>query len=213
MRLVKTFLKTISSSRLALTLVLLVIVFSLAGAILPQQGGMDDADITAWQKAHPVITSVFKPIGAFNVFRSWPFLVIIFLLAINTLTCTIFQFKAEGRFYGRSNISPITKLGFLLLHLSIIAILICGFYTAAAGLDGRIVLTEGQSFIEEHDNYQRLAEGPLRPKWHQGFLVKLKKVRTKFEKQHLVDVSSEIEIYSGEKKSANKTIRVNYPLK
>ena len=211
MRLLKTFLKLISSSKLALVLVLLVIIFSLAGAILPQQGGMADADITAWQKFHPVVTSIFKPAGAFNVFRSWPFLIIIFLLVINTLTCTIFQFKAEGRFYGQNDISPITKFGFLLLHLSIIAILFCGFYTAAAGLDGRIVLTEGQSFTEEHDSYQRLSEGPLRPKRHQGFLAKLKKVRTKYEKQYLVDIAVEIEIYSGRKEISSETIRVNQP--
>ncbi len=204
-------LNTLSSPRLALVLVLLVIVFSLAGAILPQHGGMDSADIAAWQKAHPVITSTFKPIGAFNVFRSWPFLVIILLLAINTLTCTIFQFKAEGRFYGHSNISPIAKLGFLLLHLSIIAILICGFYTAATGLDGRVILTEGQSFTEEHDSYQRLVEGPLRGEQHRGFTAKLKKVQTQYQKQHLLDITSEIEIYSGRNKITDGIIKVNYP--
>ena len=97
------------------------------------------------------------------------------------------------------------------MHFSIVSILVCGFYTAGFGLDGKIVLTEGQSFVEEHGNYQRLSEGPLRTKRHQGFAVKLTKVQTQYEKQHLIDMSSDIEIYTSGNKVTDGVIKINYP--
>ena len=212
MAVTKKFFNLISSSRLALVLVALVVVFSLAGAILPQQGTMEAQEIAIWQEGHPVTTYLLEPVGAFGVFNSWPFLITLFLLAINTLTCTVCQFRPQGKFYGSSNISPMVKLGFVLLHLSIVGLLAGGFYSAATKLNGRVVLIEGQSFTEKHDSYLWLAEGPLRSERHQGFATKLKQVQIRYEKQRYpVDIISEIEISSDKQKITDGIIRVNHP--
>jgi hypothetical protein len=202
---------TLSSSKLALVLVLLVILFALAGAVLPQAGTIEPDDITAWQQIHPVITAILKPVGLFNVFHSWPFLVSILLLGINTLTCTVPRFLRDGGSLGPGRLR---KAGFLLLHLSIILLLVGGFISAAASLDGYIVLTEGQALKEQHDNYLRIVEGPLRRDRHEGFIIRLKDVQTEYQRKwYPTDITSNLEILYGQRKVADATVKVNKPFK
>lgn len=175
-------LKFISSSKLALVLVALVILFSLAGAILPQEGMFEERDIAAWQKNNPIATTLLRPLGLFHVFHSIPFLVIIFLLALNTLTCTILRLIDQGGFAALKSKGSMHTWGFLLLHLSLIGLFAGGAVSVAFSLDGYIVLTEGQTFKELRPHYIRLATGPLRPAGHKGFEATLKEVKTVFHK-------------------------------
>ena len=89
-------LKYLSSARLALLLVLVIILFSVAGAVLPQEGRLEATNITQWQQRHPMTTRLLDPLGLFHVFHSWPFMVTIMLLAVNTLTCTVLRFISQG---------------------------------------------------------------------------------------------------------------------
>jgi hypothetical protein len=206
------FFNALSSSKLALVLVLLIILFSIAGAVLPQEGMLSSSDILLWQNQKPAITSIFKPIGLFNVFHSRPFLGTILLLGINTLTCTILRFVREGGFSSLKGPKAIQRVGFIVLHLSIVILLAGGFLSAAASLDGNILLTEGQTFVEKHDGYLRVVEGPYRDKSHKGFTAILDKVKTTYEeKKYLVDVQSDFKILSNGKKVAEGIARTNYP--
>ena len=182
MTLTKIVINVISSSKVALVLVLLLILLSIAGAVLPQEGLFEPAEVAGWQAQHPFVTSVFRPIGLFRAFHSVPFLIIICLLAINTLTCTIRYFYREGGISALKGSVGVRLTGFIFLHLSLILLFSGGFWSAGATLDGYIVLTEGQTFKEEHSNYLRLVEGPLRTGHHRGFLARLKKVRVEFHK-------------------------------
>ncbi|MHC4694652.1 MAG: cytochrome c biogenesis protein ResB, partial [Planctomycetota bacterium] len=104
------------------------------------------------------------------------------------------------------------KAGFFLLHISLIMLFAGGFWSAATKLDGYIVLTEGQRFAERHDSYVRLVEGPLRRERHKKFVVALKRVETKYEKQlYQTDVTSNLEILSGGKRAANGAVKFNKP--
>jgi hypothetical protein len=193
-------LSAISSSRLALVLVLLVILFSLSGAVLPQEGAMDRAEIELWQKAHPRVTAIFEPVGLFRVFHSWPFLVTILVLAVNTLTCTVLRFFTVGR------------VGFVLLHLSLVLLFAGGGLSAAAKLDGYIVLTEGQSFTERHDQYLRLVEGPLRRESHSEFVVVLNSVTTEYKgNRYPIYSATNLDILRNNKTVAHETIEINKP--
>ena len=89
-------LEKLSSSKLALVMVLLLILFSIVGAVLPQQGRMEFKDIALWQMAHPMVTTLMRPLGFFRVFHSWPFIIVILILGANTLTCTLLRFVKEG---------------------------------------------------------------------------------------------------------------------
>ncbi|MHC4312978.1 MAG: cytochrome c biogenesis protein ResB [Planctomycetota bacterium] len=210
--LLTTPLRFLSSSKLALVLVLVVILFSLAGAILPQEGMIESKDIAAWQKEHPILTGALEPAGFFHVFHSWPFLVTIVVLGINTLTCTVLHFVKDGGLSALNGPRGIEKAGFFLLHISLIVLFAGGFWSAATKLDGYIVLTEGQPFIERHNSYVRLVEGPLRREHHKKFVVALKRVVTKYEKQrYLTDVTSNLEILSEGKRATNGTVKFNKP--
>ncbi len=209
---IKRGFRYLSSSILALVLVLLVILFSLAGAVLPQEGRVDPNDLTAWFNNHPGLTAALKPLGLFGVFHSWPFLVIIFLLLINTLTCTVSSFFKDGGFSVFKGQAAIEKTGFYLLHISLVLLFTGGFFSTAAKLDGFIVLTEGQSFTENHNGYLRLVEGPLRPERHKEFVVILTNVKTKYEKnQYLIDTASSLTFLSEKKKATERIIKVNKP--
>jgi cytochrome c biogenesis protein ResB len=204
--------KALSSSRLALVLVLVVILFSLAGAVLPQEGAMDPEDIAAWQKAHPLISDILQPAGLFHVFHSWAFLITIILLAVNTIACTALHFVGEGGFTSFKAPGAVEKVGFFLLHVSLVLLFVGGFWSAATRLDGHIVLTEGQHFRESHEGYSRLVEGPLRAERHQDFVLSLKAVNTKYERErYLSEVTSRIEILRQGRRVAQGAVKFNEP--
>ncbi len=205
-------LKCLSSARLALLLVLVIILFSVAGAVLPQEGRLEAANITQWQQRHPMATRLLDPLGLFGVFHSWPFMVTIMLLAVNTLTCTALRFVSQGGIHALKGPDAIHRLGFLLLHISLILLFAGSFLSAAARSSGYIVLTEGQSFTERHDSYIRLVEGPLRPERHKGFVAVLKELQNEYaDKLHRTGVTSYLEIMSDGKKVASGTVEFNKP--
>ena len=178
----KLILAIMGSSKLALVLIVLLILFSIAGVVLPQEGMLEPSKIKLWQQGHTTLTKMMEPAGLFHVFHSWPFLITISILGVNTLTCTTLHFIEDGSFAAFKGPRAIEKAGFILLHLSLIVLFAGGFLSAATRLDGHIILTEGQSFTEQHDSYVRLVEGPLRPEHHEDFVLTLKQVETKYEK-------------------------------
>jgi cytochrome c biogenesis protein ResB len=204
-------LKVLSSSKLALVLVLLVILLSLAGAVLPQEGMFKPTDMARWQEAHPLVTSLLKPLGLFRAFHSVPFLITILLLAVNTLTCTVLYFFTKGGISALRGPGATRLAGFIALHISLILLFAGGFWSAAARLDGFIVLTENQVFKEEHANYVRLVEGPLRKEYHQGFSLRLKSVRVDFRENYLLNIESDIEIIDKQGSVVKDTVKVNHP--
>jgi len=173
---------------------------------------MEFKDIALWQMGHPNITRMLRPLGFFHVFHSWPFIVSILTLGVNTLTCTLFRFVKEGGFSSFRGPGSVRRMGFFSLHLSLIILFAGGFLTSATRMKARIVLTEGQTFEERHDNYLQLVEGPLRTERHTGAIVRLEKVQIKFEKKRYpIDVTSTLEFLSNGDAAVKGVIKVNYP--
>lgn len=207
-------LRVASSSKLALVLVAAIIIFSVAGAVLPQEGMVDPQDMTAWKESHQTSVPLLEQLGLFGVFHSWPFMITIVLLAVNTLTCTILRFAKDGGIRTLKDPGAIGNAGFLLLHLSIILILAGAFYSAATRLDGFIVLTEGQMFTEKHDGYIRIAEGPLRRENHKAFTVALKEVHAEFgDREYPLQLSAKIKIQSTDQETIDGVVEINRPFK
>lgn len=207
-------LNGLSSSKLALVLVLLLILLSIAGAILPQEGMLEPTEIALWQGTHPALTLMLRPFGLFHVFRSWPFLATIFLLGVNTLTCTVLHLLREGGLSVLKGPGAIERLGFLLVHLSLIGLLSGGLWSAAARLNGFIVLTEGQRGLLAHqDGSFRLLRGRFRPERDGEFLVFLKKVNIEYErKRYPITVTSNLEILSHGREAAEGEVKFNEPI-
>jgi hypothetical protein len=213
-RLWKALLDFISSAKLALVLVALIILFAFAGVILPQQDRVNANDLAIWQQQHKSITDIALPIGLFHVFTSWPFMILVIVLAINTLSCTIIRFKKQGGIKAFSGPEAIPSLGFFLLHISIIILLAACFVSSAGKLDGYIILSEGQYFLEDHDGYRRLVEGPLRPEKHKQFRLRLSDIDIKYEKnKYQTEIVAKFDIMEDGEKIDEKTAMVNHPLK
>ncbi len=205
-------LHLLSSPRLALILVVLVIIFSVAGAVLPQQGMVAGDAIATWQKSHPMTAKIFGPLGFFHVFASWPFMITIIAFAANTLTCTIRRFVREGGFSSFKGPGCIERLGFFVLHFSLILLFFGCFWGAATKLDGFIVLTQGQAFTGHRQQYQRIVEGPLRSKKTANFTALMTDLQIKYEQEkYAVDIVSSFDVYREKKLVAQGTARVNKP--
>jgi hypothetical protein len=205
-------LRVISSGKLALVIVLTLMLFSFAGAVLPQIDRVNPDDILKWQQDHTVITPVAIKIGLFHVFTSWPFMITLMVLGVNTLTCTVGQFVKDGGFACLKGPKRIEKSGFFLLHISIIILLVGGFITTALKLNGYIVLTEGQTFSESHDSYLRIAEGPLRTEAHKNFSIKLNKIETEYQKSfYQTDVTSTLDVFEEGGKVKEAIVKINHP--
>ena len=205
-------LKLISSGKLALVIVFILMLFSFAGTTLPQKDRVNPDDAAKWQQDHAALTAIAKPIGLFHVFTSWPFMITLVILGVNTLTCTILRFIKDGGFACLKGPNGMEKAGFLLLHISLIILMAGGFISTAKKMNGYIVLTEGQTFIENHESYLRIAEGPLRKKAHKNFAIKLNKVSTEYQKGfYQTDVASTVEVFEQGKKIKEATVKVNHP--
>ena len=210
----KLFIKILSSGRLALILVGLFISLSIAGALLPQEGLWTRDDIKTWQESHPLPTRLLKPLGLFHVFNSVLFLSLIVLLGINTLACTLLYIYKEGGLSWLKGPKAVRNFGFVALHLGLLLLLAGGFWTSAFRMDGYIILTEGQRFIEEHQNYQKIQEGPFRQENHQGFSVLLEKVKIEYEKERFpLQVSSELQFLGNNNQIKKAAVKVNHPVK
>jgi len=204
----------IGSSRLALLLVAVVILMCIAGAMLPQEGMYAAADIKLWQQKHPIATALAQPLGLFRTFHSLLFLCIVFLLGVNTFTCTVCRmvriFNIHG-FNAFAGSNALRHIGFLILHLSLIILFIGGALSSGTGMDGFIVLTEGQVFKEEHDSYLRLVEGPFRKEYHHGIEFRLDQVLVQYENDYPVAMASLVEI-NDNGLPVKAEIKINDPL-
>ena len=205
-------LEGIASGRLALVLIGLLIVFSILGAILPQEGQVTSGELARWQFDAPTVTRLAEPIGLFHVFRSWSFVIIITVLTLNTLTCTILHLVRQGGFRDLAGMALVRRVGFVVLHLSLLLLFAGGFLSAATDLDGKILLTEGQSFTDAHENFLQVQEGRLRREHHSGATVRLKSVDVQYaSERYRVGVTSQLEVLKDGEPVSSGTVRINVP--
>lgn len=209
---IKKIFKLLGSSILAIILVVVLIAFSLVGVLIPQNSMVSAKDMHIWQQQHQAITSAAQPIGFFHVFSSWPFIINIALLAINTFICTVSHFIKEGRLSCFKGPAGITRAGFYLLHIAILILLAGGFITAASKMDGYILLTEGQGFSEKNGTYLRYQKGPLHPGTKKTFTTFLKEVTPSFQQQSIMtSLSAQLEFYQTHDLNKTATIEINKP--
>ncbi len=207
-----TVLRLIGSGKLALISILLFMLFAMAGAMLPQEGQMPAAEIARWQVEHDWTTRLASPLGLFHVFSCWPFLITLLVLAVNTLASVVRRFYIQGGWAALRGPRAVERIGFHLLHVSLILLLAGGFWTAAADLDGKILLTEGQVFTDAHDQFLELHEGPLRREQHSGISVRLADIDIQYAKQrYQVAAKSTLDVLADGAKVGGGEVEVNRP--
>ena len=80
-----TFFK---SRKLAVSLIVLIIVFSIIGTHIPQKSQLKPEVYNTWKTNHPLQAEFYEMIGFTHLFSSLIFLFLALLLFINTLFCT-----------------------------------------------------------------------------------------------------------------------------
>lgn len=208
-------LGVLGSSRLALVLVGILIVLGTLGAIAPQAGIATGADIARWKEEHGAVGQVFELFGSFDAFQSWPFLVTVGSLGVNTLACTLVRFMREDGMAGLRLPGVTRRIGFYCVHVAVLLILGGGFWTLGTRLTGYIVLTENQVFEERHDAYLMLSEGKLRAASdeHRGFSLRLVDVETRFDGPHRrIGLDSKVRVERDGETLVEHVIRHNEPL-
>ena len=210
--LLKKLLNAVSSSKLALVLILFIIVCAVIGFVIPQQGKVNNYDIQNWQNAHPSVTSFLKPLGLFSAFHSGLFIIVIIVLAVNVTTSAVLKFKKEGAFEALKGPDALKMTGFLVLHIALLTLFVGGFMTSTLKLDADAIITEGTTFIDHPNSYLRSVKGPLRPETQKDFILFLKDVQFDYEKdKYATGMTSNFDVYEKNEKIADAVIKVNQP--
>lgn len=103
--------------------------------------------------------------------------------------------------------------GSVLFHLSLLLIFLSVLFGAATNLRGRFVLTEGQTFTEQHQDYLEVREAPFFREDHQMFQVRLNKLHLTFDKKgELTNYTSDVVVFDEGEEIERQRIAVNNPL-
>jgi cytochrome c biogenesis protein ResB len=101
----RSFLLTrfLRSRRLAVGLILAVIGYSVVGTLVPQaQLGAGGPDVAAWQRLHPLLATVTRPLGLHSAFGSPLFLLVVFVLALAIAACSWERTRAAWSLWRRA---------------------------------------------------------------------------------------------------------------
>jgi cytochrome c biogenesis protein ResB len=208
------WIEFLASKYLTLVVVALLIFLSLVGALVPQQGIVEENIIHEWQQTHSLATQVLSPAGFFSAFNSPLFLISLLVLFLNTLACTYKSICRDGLFAGKSTSVRLRRFGFLVLHLSILICIIGGFISAAFRMSGHLIVTEGQMVQDQHGAYPKIVEGPFRAEQHDKFQLELvDAIYTISEKWTPGRKAASVRLSDGSAASITTDIEFNYPVK
>ncbi len=163
----------LASTNITLIVIGILILLTLTGALVPQQGMLEESGILEWKHEHPRATPVLSKLGLFATFQSAWFLISLAVLFLNTLACMIHNIARDELFSGSAASNRLRRLGFATLHISILVCMAGGFCSAAFRTSGQLILTEGQTLQDHRQNYSERIEGPLRKQQHDRFRVHL----------------------------------------
>src|SRR5436190_5510931 len=88
--------RTLRSMRTALILLLMLALSSVAGSLIPQDPNSPDR-VARYQLDHPLVSQIYRAVGFFNVFGSWWFTLITFLLFTSLIACLLPRTRAVVR--------------------------------------------------------------------------------------------------------------------
>lgn len=141
-----------SSTRLTITLLILLGITSIAGTVIIQRNTGEASHIP--HVYSPLTIRILDAVGAFDMYHSPVYLGILIALALNLTFCTLRRlprdiavrrrFKTEGKPDPRG----IARFGFYITHAGFFTILAGGLISATLGVEGMLWLLPGESATE-----------------------------------------------------------------
>ncbi|HEX9015989.1 MAG TPA: cytochrome c biogenesis protein ResB [Chloroflexota bacterium] len=89
--------RNLRSRNLAIALLVALTMLSALGALLPQQDRVGPVAYAQWVRANPSIAWLARLVSLDSLYSSWWFLALFAMLYLNTLACTLPQFRAAYR--------------------------------------------------------------------------------------------------------------------
>lgn len=123
-------MKFLSSVKLLIWLLAIIILVAIIGSVIPQ-------GLSAEEYLHnypPSLSRIILSLGLTNVFHSWYFIFILMTLTLNVLACNIKRLKLKAKSFG-----------FIITHLSIVVILLGASLGAVFGEKGFMQIYEGEA--------------------------------------------------------------------
>ncbi|MEW6376073.1 MAG: cytochrome c biogenesis protein ResB [Thermodesulfobacteriota bacterium] len=191
------------SLKTTILLLFTIVSVSIIGTLLPQQKEVDfyiaQYGLTLYH--------LFDLFGFFNIFSSWWFELLLFLLMVNLITCTLNRFPKIRTHNRLTRREWIGKLGPHLTHLSLIVILGGSLIGNIWGFKGHINIPQGESIDAI---VLKSSDQPL----HLGFTVRCDKFDVTYYpgSQTPKEYLSQLTILENGQEILKKTIRVNDPL-
>lgn len=103
--------------------------------------------------------------------------------------------------------------GTAIFHLSLMVILLGGLYSGATKMAGYFELAEGQSFSEQHRDYEEIDEGPLFREQHVNFGLRLDRLQTAYSDDgSLREIASAVTLRSPAGEVRTDRLSVDRPL-
>ncbi len=143
------------SRKFSLALLVLLILFSLLGTVVPQEHLYGGDEFRKWQHDYPTFYRAAIPLGLTRLYTSTGFIAVAVLLFLSLGLCTFRRVRTllQGKGgYG--------QWGSVLFHFSAIVILAGAVTSLWTKFDGNILLTEGQSFSGNTGEYASIQRSP-----------------------------------------------------
>jgi len=119
------------SVKLAVVLFVLILIPSVVGTIV-QQNGSNPAGYA--EVYGPFWNPIFKWLGFYDIYHDWRFIILLVMLALNTCACTVNRFRPRW-----------SMAGMLMTHTGLLLILLGSLVGAVFGVRGFLAIGEGET--------------------------------------------------------------------
>lgn len=190
---IKKIILTAGSMKTGMFLFTAVILFSIAGTIMPQQ-----SDISNYS---PIIKQIVFYTGLNNIYKSVIFLFLLLALSINTSLCTWKQFFSLIHYKYNSTRDVILKWGIWLIHFSVFLIALGGIISFLSSYNSQIMIPEGGEY-----------RFPVKITGGEEYSIELLDFSTEYyENGDVSDWTSSVRIFNPDNSFEDSEITVNHP--
>src|SRR5437879_7998665 len=160
--------------RTAIILLAILALLAIVGTFLPQLP-QNPQGVMGYVLRHPVTAPWFARLGLFDIFSSWPFIVVAVLMYTSIGASMFIRVPAawrRARDRSQRNRGLWAEVASIIFHASFFILLVGVIFGKAAGFLGNVAVVEGDSFTEARANYDNLSECRLAMQ-HAHFQVKV----------------------------------------
>jgi cytochrome c biogenesis protein len=198
--------------RTAIILLAILALLATIGTLLPQIP-QNPRGVMGYVLRNPATSVWFARLGLFDIFSSWPFIIVAVLMYTSIGASMFIRVPAAWRRAkdpAQRNRGLWAEIASIIFHGSFFILLVGVIFGKAAGFLGNVAVVEGDSFTEARANYDNLSEGRLATQ-HANFQVKVDSFSaTYWPSGAPKDFTSRVRIYDGGHLVEAKSIQVNH---